>query len=93
MNDIAQLLGTKDKKEQARRIGNLQQAAQVQPVDLMIRFDPLTNQVTGFTALGGQLNADQIRIILRATEEAVRTAELQAAKQLPTSESQEENHG
>ena len=47
MNDIAQLLGTKDKKEQARRIGNLQQAVQVQPVDLMIRFDPRTARSQG----------------------------------------------
>ena len=93
MNDIANLLGTKDKKEQARRIETLQQAVQIQPVDLIIRFDPRTSSVVDLAAVGGQINANQIRLILRATEETVRQLELQAAKQLPTSESQEENHG
>ena len=44
MNDIAQLLGTKDKKEQGHRIENLQQALQVQPVDLIVRFDPASDR-------------------------------------------------
>ena len=67
MNDIANLLGTKDKKEQARRIENLQQAIQLQPVELIIRYDPRVGQVVEMAAIGGQFNADQIRIILKRT--------------------------
>ena len=92
MNDIAQLLGTKDKKEQGQRIANLQQALQVQPVDLIVRFDPRVGQVVDMAAIGGQLNAEQIRIVLNAALEALRQLELKAATELSASK-EEENAG
>ena len=92
MNDIANLLGTKDKKEQARRIENLQQAVTIQPVDLIMRYDPRINQITDMAAVGGKLGADQIRIILRAAEEMLRQLELKAATELSASK-EEENAG
>ena len=53
MNDIAKLLGTKNKKEQAQRVEDLQQAVAIQPVDLIVRYDPRVNQVIGMAAIGG----------------------------------------
>ena len=89
MNDIATLLGTKNKREQAERIANLQQALQVQPVDLIVRFDPRVSGVVDMAAIGGQLNAEQIRIVLNAALETLRQVELKAAKELSTDERQD----
>lgn len=93
MNDIAKLLGTKNKKEQVQRVEALQQAVAIQPVDLIVRYDPRVNQVTGITAIGDRLTPDQIRIILQATEELLRKSEIEAAKLSTSEEEKEQDEG
>ena len=62
-NQIAQLLETKNKKEQLERIQALQQMSSMPVFDIVCRFDPRTNDF-GFSIIGGQLTLEQTIDIL-----------------------------
>ncbi len=85
MNDIANLLGTKDKKEQAKRIENLQQALSIQPVDLIVRFDPRVKQIVDMAAIGGQWKPTKSGLSSTPHWKTLRQLELKAATELSAS--------
>lgn len=88
--DIANLLQTKDRKEQGRRVQQLVQAAQAPVLDLVIRHDARSGQ-TAVTVIGGNLTFQDCYFILGEAEKQLRARELEEAKRAqPVAEEQKE---
>lgn len=81
-NQVAELLGTRDPREQAGRIRQL--GAPV--VDLVIRFDGRTQKVD-FTVLGGQIPPTLAYRLLDACRDLIRQEELRMVAGQPAPES------
>jgi len=75
--DLADLLKTKKRDEQAARVAELLQAANAPVVDVVIRYDDRVRQVRGVTVIGSdQMTYDQARAILNGALEYVRRQEM-----------------
>lgn len=74
---IAELLGTKNKKEQEARIESLLNNINKPVIDLVIRYDHVTDQVN-LTVIGGDTAFDTIHRMLDLTRQAVRQQEISA---------------
>jgi len=75
--DLASLLGTKNRDEQTAKVQALLNAAQAPVVDLVIRFDARTQQVT-LAAIGGRLAPDIVYFLLEQARAKLRAEELAA---------------
>ena len=80
-NELAELLGTSDRDEQAARLKRLLTAP---VIDVVIRVDGRVDQVTGVTVIGGNLPPEVLYRVLDQVRDQVRQAELQAAAQAAT---------
>lgn len=75
--DLAELLGTKNRDEQAAKVQALLNAAQAPVIDLVIRFDARTNRIT-LAAIGGRLAPELVYYLLEQARAKLRAEELAA---------------
>lgn len=80
-NEIAELLGTKDKDEQEKIIKALIQAAQAPVIDIVIRYDARVDQM-GIQFIGGDIPLVLAKRVLAAAQENLHQQELQATAQM-----------
>ena len=77
-DEFEELLGTPDKKEQIARIEGLQRALNMPVIDVIIRFDPIPDQV-GVTVIGGNLGFDVANHILDLVRKDLQRQEIIAS--------------
>ncbi len=75
--DLAGLLGSKIREEQAQRVQELIGAAKAPVIDLVIRYDGRTSQVT-LAAIGGRLAPDVVYFLLEQARAKIRAEEMAA---------------
>jgi len=76
--NIAEMLGTKNKKEQEEKIAKLIKALNMPVIDVVIRFDPIPDQV-GVTVIGGNLGFDVANHILDLVRKDLQKQEITAS--------------
>lgn len=82
--DLADLLKTKKRDEQAARVEDLIRMANAPVVDMVVRYDGRGRQVTGVTVIGSdRLTYDDARAILNGALEYIRRQELAEIKKAP----------
>jgi len=81
-----ELLGTKNKKEQARRVGLMMEQINMPVIDLVIRYDGRTGQMN-ISVIGPDVQIDNLYRILDGARGMLRERELEAMK---TRENQEQ---
>ena len=81
-----ELLGTKNKKEQARRVGLMMEQINMPVIDLVIRYDGRTGQMN-ISVIGPDVQIDNLYKILDSARGMLRERELEAMK---AKESQEQ---
>ena len=89
--NIKELLGTEDKKEQLERIQELIAKAANPPVDLLIRYEPIADQVS-VNVIGGDVVFEILYRMLELTRQALHRSEMEALmqQQLPPIEEEAE---
>jgi hypothetical protein len=80
MNELAQVLNTKDRKEQAARVKTLLQAAQAPVVDLIIRFDGRTGQLA-IKTIGPDMPVAAVYKLLDSAREVLHNVEVNSLKE------------
>ena len=76
--NIAEMLGTKNKKEQEEKVAKLIKALNMPVIDVVIRYDPIPDQV-GVTVIGGNLGFDVANHILDLVRKDLQRQEIIAS--------------
>lgn len=76
--NLAEMLGTKNKKEQAEKVAQLLRIVNMPIIDVVIRFDPIVDQVD-VRIIGGNIGFDVAHHILDLTRKHIQQDEVKAS--------------